>query len=52
MGLAICRGIVAALEGSPRADDYMTKPFGMAARLARIRVALRHRAQALGGEPQ
>jgi two-component system KDP operon response regulator KdpE len=34
------------------ADDYVTKPFGMAELLARIRVALRHRAQAQGGEPR
>ncbi|MBV7591618.1 response regulator transcription factor, partial [Escherichia coli] len=31
------------------ADDYVTKPFGMAELLARIRVALRHR-QAHGAE--
>ena len=31
------------------ADDYLTKPFGMGEMLARIRVALRHRA-GIGGE--
>jgi two-component system KDP operon response regulator KdpE len=30
------------------ADDYLTKPFGIEELLARIRVALRHSAQALG----
>lgn len=40
---------VAALDGG--ADDYVTKPFGMAELEARIRVALRHR-QATGGEEQ
>jgi len=30
------------------ADDYLTKPFGMGELLARIRVALRHRANAAG----
>jgi two-component system KDP operon response regulator KdpE len=34
-------GKVAALDGG--ADDYMTKPFGMAELEARIRTALRHR---------
>lgn len=32
------------------ADDYVTKPFGMAELLARIRTALRHRLQVEGGE--
>jgi two-component system KDP operon response regulator KdpE len=31
------------------ADDYLTKPFGIEELLARIRVALKHSAQALGG---
>jgi two-component system, OmpR family, KDP operon response regulator KdpE len=33
------------------ADDYVTKPFGMAELVARIRTALRHRVQELGAEP-
>jgi two-component system KDP operon response regulator KdpE len=33
------------------ADDYVTKPFGMAELIARIRTALRHRLQAAGAEP-
>ena len=32
------------------ADDYLTKPFGIEELLARIRVALRHSAQALGSQ--
>jgi two-component system, OmpR family, KDP operon response regulator KdpE len=39
---------VAALDDG--ADDYMTKPFGMRELNARLRVALRHRAE--GGEDQ
>ena len=39
-------GIVEALELG--ADDYVTKPFGAAELMARIRVALRHRLQAQG----
>ena len=38
------RDKVAALEGG--ADDYLTKPFGIAELVARIRVALRHVARA------
>jgi two-component system KDP operon response regulator KdpE len=34
------------------ADDYVTKPFGMAELIARIKVALRHRQQAKGGQPR
>lgn len=43
---------VRALDGG--ADDYLTKPFGAGELLARIRVALRHKAelQAEGGEPR
>jgi two-component system KDP operon response regulator KdpE len=33
------------------ADDYVTKPFGMAELVARIRTALRHRVQRQGAEP-
>ena len=32
------------------ADDYITKPFGVGELLARVRVALRNRARAAGGE--
>ena len=42
-------GIVAALELG--ADDYVTKPFGMAELIARIGVALRHRLQQEGEKP-
>jgi len=43
---------VRAIDGG--ADDYLTKPFGAGELLARIRVALRHRAelQVEGGEPR
>lgn len=34
------------------ADDYVTKPFGIGEVLARMRVALRHRAEAAGEERQ
>ena len=34
------------------ADDYVTKPFSMGELLARIRVALRHRARTLSGEEE
>jgi two-component system KDP operon response regulator KdpE len=40
---------VAALDGG--ADDYVTKPFGMAELEARIRVALRHGRSGSGPEP-
>ena len=43
------RGKVLALDEG--ADDYVTKPFGMAELVARIRAALRHRIQEAGGEP-
>jgi two-component system KDP operon response regulator KdpE len=33
------------------ADDYVTKPFGIAELMARIRAALRHRLQEQGAEP-
>ena len=42
-------GKVKALELG--ADDYITKPFGMAELVTRIRVALRHRYQAQGTQP-
>jgi len=42
-------GIVQALEAG--ADDYVTKPFGVAELAARIRVALRHRLQQQGERP-
>jgi len=42
------RGKVEALDLG--ADDYVTKPFGMAELVARIRTALRHRVQAHGTE--
>ncbi|WP_439815637.1 response regulator [Zavarzinia sp. CC-PAN008] len=40
---------VAALDLG--ADDYVTKPFGMAELVARLRTALRHRYQAAGAAP-
>ena len=43
------RGKVAALDAG--ADDYMTKPFGVDELMARVRMALRHRFQAQGGQP-
>lgn len=43
------RGKVQALELG--ADDYVTKPFGIAELAARIRTALRHRFQEQGNEP-
>lgn len=42
-------GIVQALEAG--ADDYVTKPFGVAELAARVRVALRHRLQQQGERP-
>ena len=42
------RGKVEALDLG--ADDYLTKPFGMAELVARIRAALRHRLQVEGAE--
>ncbi len=43
------RGKVAALDAG--ADDYVTKPFGMAELAARLRTALRHRLQQQGAAP-
>ncbi len=43
------RGKVAALDLG--ADDYVTKPFGMAELVARLRTALRHRLQQEGAMP-
>lgn len=42
-------GKVEALDAG--ADDYLTKPFGIAELLARLRTALRHRVQAAGAQP-
>jgi two-component system KDP operon response regulator KdpE len=42
------RSKVEALDAG--ADDYVTKPFGVSELLARVRVALRHRARASSGE--
>jgi two-component system KDP operon response regulator KdpE len=41
---------VAALDGG--ADDYVTKPYSTPELLARLRVALRHRARGAGGEAE
>lgn len=43
------RSKVDALDGG--ADDYVTKPFGAAELMARIRAALRHRLQQQGAKP-
>ncbi|BCW87648.1 KDP operon transcriptional regulatory protein KdpE [Alphaproteobacteria bacterium SO-S41] len=43
------RSKVEALDAG--ADDYVTKPFGIAELVARIRAALRHRVQEQGAEP-
>ena len=43
------RGKVAALDLG--ADDYVTKPFGMAELVARLRTALRHRLAQEGAQP-
>ncbi|HZV22117.1 MAG TPA: response regulator transcription factor [Hyphomicrobiales bacterium] len=43
------RGKVHALDLG--ADDYVTKPFGIAELVARVRTALRHRFQQQGSEP-
>jgi two-component system KDP operon response regulator KdpE len=43
------RGKVAALDGG--ADDYVTKPFGTAELIARLRTALRHRLHQAGTPP-
>jgi two-component system KDP operon response regulator KdpE len=43
------RSKVAALDGG--ADDYVTKPFGAAELMARVRTALRHRLQEQGATP-
>jgi two-component system KDP operon response regulator KdpE len=43
------RGKVAALDGG--ADDYVTKPFGAAELIARLRAALRHRLAREGTPP-
>ncbi len=43
------RGKVAALDLG--ADDYVTKPFGMAELVARLRTAIRHRLQQEGAVP-
>jgi two-component system KDP operon response regulator KdpE len=43
------KGKVEALDLG--ADDYLTKPFGMAELLARMRAALRHRVEEQGSEP-
>jgi two-component system KDP operon response regulator KdpE len=43
------RGKVAALDLG--ADDYVTKPFGMAELIARLRTALRHRLAQEGAQP-
>lgn len=43
------RAKVAALDTG--ADDYVTKPFGMAELMARLRTALRHRLQQEGSAP-
>lgn len=51
--------VLSALDDEPRkvaaldagADDFVSKPFGVAEFMARVRTALRHRVQVQGGSP-